>query len=164
MIASCSIASFREFRVITTLAIILGLVICLYTARWLYQEIKKWKESMKPQPIQTISKTISDTGNSDVPATQQSAHPQQPPAPTIQLNNQAFNPQIVDDWVFLFLSCAVFLIIFVMIVQIQPQISNERLRKFRPLIGLTCCGTLILCIFYGKNPSMRNFVWEMYFQ
>ena len=117
---------------------------------------------MKVQPIPTISQTVNDTSNCNVPATQQ-ALPQQPPELDIQFNNQAFNPQIVDDWVYLFMSCAVFLVVLAMIFQVQPQISNERLRKFRPMIGQTCTCTLLLCIFYGKNPSLRNFVWRMYF-
>ena len=155
------IISFREFRVITTLVIILGLVTGLYIARWLYEVIKKWKESMRPQPIETISGTVNDPANKNVPTRQ--VHPHQPVAAAIQLNNQAFNPQIVNG-VYLIMSCTVIIVILAMVIEIQPEISNERLRKFRPLIGITSIGTLLLCIFYRKNPSLRNFVREMYFQ
>ena len=72
---------FREFRVTTTLLIILAIVTGLYGLGWLNDEIKKWRQSKKPQPIQTIS------GSNP-------AHPQQPQP--IQFNNQAHNPEVVN--------------------------------------------------------------------
>ena len=152
------IAFFRDFRVITTLATVLGLVTVLYVARWFYKEIKEWKESMKPQSIETVSKTVSDPANRNGATTLDL--PQQP---ALQFNNQDFNQQIVNG-VFMIMSCTVFLIVLAIIFQILPNNFNESIHKFRPLIGQTCLGTLLSCIFYRNNNSLKTFVWEMYFQ
>ena len=151
------IVFFREFRVIKTLTTVLGLVTVLYLARWFYKEIKEWKESMKSQSIDTISKTVSDPANRNGPTTLDL--PQQP---ALQFNNQDFNPQVVNG-VFMIMSCTVFLIVLA-IIAILPDNFNESIHKFRPLIGQTCLGTLLLCIYYRKNHSLKTFVWEMYFQ
>ena len=133
----------------------------IYAIRCLYEKIKNWNGSTNSQPVQTISGNIRNTDNSNIPNT--SAHPQQTDVQSIAFNNQAYNPKIVNG-VFLLMSCTVMLSLCVFVVYFQPVYSNLNLYKFRPLVGITCFGTLLLCIFYGKNSSLRNFVWEMYFQ
>ena len=130
----------------------------LYVARWFYKEIKEWKESMKPQSIDTVSKTVSDPANRNGPTTLDL--PQQP---ALQFNNQDFNPQIVNG-VFMIMSCTVFLIVYAITFQILPDNFNVIIHKFRPLIGQICLQTLLLCIYYRKNHSLKTFVWEMYLQ
>ena len=118
----------REFRVFTTLNIILALVTGLYGGGWLYEQIKKWRQS-NPQYIQNISGSVNDPGN--VPA---NPAPQQP-AP-IQFNNQAHNPQVVNG-VLMLVSCVIMLFASLVVMQILPEMSNEKLDKFRPLVGPT---------------------------
>ena len=113
---------------------------------------------MKPQSIDTVSKTVSDPANRNGPTTLDL--PQQP---ALQFNNQDFNPQIVNG-VFMIMSCTVFLIVYAITFQILPDNFNVIIHKFRPLIGQTCLQTLLLCIYYRKNHSLKTFVWEMYLQ
>ena len=139
---------FREFRVTTTLLIILAIVTGLYGLGWLNEEIKNWRQSKKPQPIQTIS------GSNP-------AHPQQPQP--IQFNNQAHNPEVVNRAIML-ISCVTMLIASFIIMKIFPEMSNEKLYKLRPLIVPTFVEALIIGCLYVTNRSLRVFVWEMYFQ
>ena len=145
----------REFQVITTLVIILAIVTGLYVSGWIYRGIKKWKESLKPQPIESISMSVNDQNR--VAA---DSHPQDQP-PVIQSNNQAFNPQIAKPMLLVFACIITF---SAMIMKITLELSNEQLRKVRPLLVQICVQSLLLCSFYAKNSSLRKFVGEMYFQ
>ena len=145
----------RALQVITTLVIILAIVTGLYMSGWIYQGIKKWKQSLKPQPVESISMSVNDPTR--VATTSQPQEQSQ----HIQLNNQAFNPQIAEPVLLVSLSIIVF---FATIMKFALDVSNEKFYKFRPLLVQICAQFLLLYSFYARNSSLRKFVWEMYFQ
>ena len=148
----------RSFDIGLYVAFIAVVVSTLYVTRSIFERVKKIRRSNNQvAPIQTVSGSIRRQS-------QQSRH-----APQFQLNNNQFNPEILDSK-FLYIYVAVFLsFTLIALVLIFHDNSNDD-EIIQIIVGLHKSGivqamfsTLVLMYPYITNERLRRFIVDEYF-
>ena len=150
----------RNFRFILYLLVIAMLVSSVYVGRTLIEQGREWflsRNQINPNQIPsntTVVATISGTSAD-----------RRPSAPGGNLNNLAFNPEVVNKN-YLFFTVIVFLLTFLIFPIMAVGVFNQSLGlklyslDFSRLLFLI----FVLTSFYVKNSALRKFFIEYFFQ
>ena len=148
----------RSFDIGLYVAFITVVVSTLYATRSIFERVKKIRRSNNQvAPIPTVSGSIRRHS-------QQSGR-----APQIQLNNNQYNPEILDSkYVYVYVA---FLISFAVIAlvlifhgnSIDDEIFQVISRLYRLGIVQAIFSTLVLMYPYVTNERLRRFITDEYF-
>ena len=141
-----NVFSLRSFEIGKYFAIILVIVSALYTTRSFYEHVKKKRQSNNQvAPIPTVSASVGGQGENQVPQ--------------IQLNNNQFNPEVIDSkHLYIFVALFFFLLCIFFYSNIQVIIWLFQI-NFIQAISLT----FLLSYPYVTNERLRRFIIDEYF-
>ena len=150
----------RNFRFILYLLVIAMLVSSVYVGRTLIEQCREWFLSRN----QINSNQISSNATAVATISGTSAD-RRPSAPGSNLNNLAFNPEVVNTN-YLFFTVIVFILTFLIFPIMAVGVFNQSLGlklyslDFSRLLFLI----FVLTSFYVKNSALRRFFVEYFFQ
>lgn len=159
---------FRSFDVSIYVTFILIFVSTVYASHTLFDYVKK-KRQNQAAPINSISGSLaaSQKGKRRRKSSKNSSiqNNEVPPQPAIQLNNNQYNPEVLEKKYFL-LTLSLFSFVLIPSLFIYFSFDNSFLEVFSRLVELGFIQSLVVIVLsvfpYATNQSLRRFASESF--
>ena len=159
---------FRSFDVSIYVTFILISVSTVYASHTLFDYVKK-KRQNQAAPINSISGSVaaSQKGKRRKNSSKNSSiqNNEVPPQPAIQLNNNQYNPEVLEKKYFL-LTLSLFSFVLIPSLFLYFSFENSFLEVFSRLVELGFIQSLVVLVLsvfpYATNQSLRRFASESF--
>ena len=162
----CKLLFSRSFDTSIYVTFILIFVATMYASHTLFDYVKKKLQSRnQAAPINSISGSVTSSQKGKRRKNSSNRNNDVPPQPAIQLNNNQYNPEVLEKKYFL-LSLSLFSFVLIPSLFIYFNFENSFLEVFSRLVELGFIQSLVVLVLsvfpYATNQSLRRFASESF--